>query len=102
MTGYSLDTSEERQRLKEYLSSVASQAPEYHVSFASEPPAHKLQQVVQWLREAVHPQLLVHVGLQPSIIAGCVIRTNNSLIDLSLRRSFEAAAPVLLKEVKAL
>lgn len=100
--GYRLDSSNDRQQLARDVQSLIASSPEYHISFASEPPIRKLKQLVQWLRENVHPQLLVQVGLQPLITAGCVIRTNNSVIDLSLRRSFDEALPVLLREVQTL
>lgn len=99
---YDLDVDQDRLKLMKDLREIIATAPEYHISFASEPPADKLQQLVGWLREAVHPQILVQTGSQPSIVAGCTIRTKNKVIDMSLRRSFEAASPVLLKGVQAL
>jgi len=100
--GYRLDSGEDRRQMVKDVQSLIETAPEYHISFASEPPVRKLQQLTQWFRENVHPQLLIQVGLQPPITAGCVVRTGNSVIDLSLRRSFDAAFPALLKEIQVL
>ena len=41
-----------------------------------------------WFRAEAHPYVLLKVGLQPNIAAGCVIRTSNKYFDLSFRNQF--------------
>jgi F0F1-type ATP synthase delta subunit len=44
-----------------------------------------LEKILLWLRQNVHPQVLLQVGLQPAIAAGCVLRTTNKIFDMSLK-----------------
>lgn len=74
-----------RKILKDKLEAVHKQAPEVHISFASEPSPKALERLVAWFRSSIHPQLLLQVGLQPSIATGCVLRTPNKFFDMSLR-----------------
>lgn len=79
---------EDRQRLTAFLTVLQSSAPVIHLSFASEPSTDFTSKIVTWLRQNIHPLLLVQVGLQPSIAAGCTIRTTNKVFDFSLRQHF--------------
>lgn len=77
-----------RERLGLFLEGLASRAPVVHISFAVDPSSAFLQKIVVWFRQNVQPQVLVRVGLQPDIAAGCVVRTTNKYFDLSLRERF--------------
>jgi F0F1-type ATP synthase delta subunit len=77
---------EDREQLKAFLSSLQSHAPVIHISFAAEPSAAFTGKIVEWMRANIAHYLLVQVGLQPSIAAGCVVRTTNRIFDLSLRQ----------------
>lgn len=87
-----------RHELRTYLQDLHDHAPRVHISFAAEPSAPALQKVVTWLRLNISPIVLVSVGLQPSIVAGCTLRTTNRYFDMSLhkylreRRQFLVAA----------
>lgn len=94
-----LDKSD-RQALMDEFSKVKKQAPVLHVSFATEPPAAFLQKLISWLRREIHPLILVQIGLQPSIAAGCTVRTANRYFDFSLRRHLVARRDVLIKRLK--
>lgn len=98
----SLETKEGRQSLAKALEELRTVAPRIHVSFASEPPFTHLKRLVEWLRTSVHPQVLVQTSSDPSLVAGCVIRLPNRVLDLSLRQKFDTAFPVLVQEVKGL
>ena len=74
-----------RKSLYTALGMLLNQAPNVHISFASEPSPKTLEPILIWLRNNVHPQLLLEVGLQPSIAAGCIVRTPNKIFDFSLR-----------------
>jgi len=77
-----------REHLAAFLELLATRAPVVHISFAVDPSPAFLQKIVQWFRQNVQPQVLVRVGLQPTIAAGCVVRTTNKYFDFSLRRRF--------------
>lgn len=79
-----------RHALAGQLEKIQSGAPALHISFASEPPPKILEKILSWLRENVHPYALLQVGLQPSMAAGCVLRTPNKVFDMSLRKHLEA------------
>jgi len=76
----------DRQLLIGFLKNVQLKSPVVHMSFAAEPSSEFTAKIVQWLRQNIHPLLLVQVGLQPSIAAGCVIRTTSKVFDFSLRQ----------------
>ena len=87
---------DQRRHLAGMLAQLHSHAPVLHISFASDPSSGTLQKIVIWLRQHVDPQILVHVGLQPSIVAGCTVRTTNRYFDLSLRKHLDAQRAFLL------
>lgn len=76
----------DRHALSVYLKEVEKSAPVLHFSFASDPSSAFMAKLVTWLRRNIHPQTLVTLGLQPSISAGCIVRTANKSFDFSLRR----------------
>jgi len=80
--------SEDRLRLLNFLSVVRAKAPLVHVSFASDPKTDFLMKLVSWFRSNAHPYVLLQVGLQPNIAAGCIVRTTNKYFDLSFKQHF--------------
>ena len=92
---------EERQRLAAFLENVRDKAPVIHVSFAAEPSDVFLQKVVAWFRANIHAQTLLQIGMQPSIAAGCVVRTPNKYFDFSLRQHFYKHTDILIKKLAA-
>lgn len=85
-----------RRDLQQYLLALHDQAPTVHISFAAEPSAAVLQKIVSWLRQNISPVILVRIGLQPSIVAGCTIRTTNRYFDLSLQKHLQARRQMLV------
>jgi len=83
--GINLLEEKDRARLQEELKKVNSSAPSLHISFAVEPSPKALEKILLWMRQNIHPQVLLSVGLQPAIAAGCVLRTSNKVFDMSLR-----------------
>lgn len=81
-------SSANRDQLTEYLGYLTEHAPAVTISFASDPSSAFTAKIVGWLRQNIHPELLVKVGLQPNIAAGCTLRTANHFYDLSLRKNF--------------
>jgi F0F1-type ATP synthase delta subunit len=90
----------ERAMLQQFLEVVYTQAPRVHVSFASDPSAAFTAKIVQWFRDSVHRAILVQVGLQPTIAAGCVVRTTNKSFDFSLRHHFDEQRELLLEALE--
>lgn len=74
-----------RADLKTYLANLQQHASIVHISFAADPSSASLQKLVLWLRQNIRADILVHVGLQPNIVAGCVLRTTNRYFDFSLQ-----------------
>ncbi len=78
----------DRARLLDFLQTVYKEAPLMHISFGADPSPLFMQRLMTWMRQNIHTLVLVQIGLQPNIGAGCVIRTNNKYFDLSLRTRF--------------
>src|SRR5258708_21999925 len=76
-----------RKYLVVFLEDITAHAPVIHISFAADPSSAFLQKLVLWFRQNIHPSILIRVGLQPNIAAGCVLRTTNKYFDLSLRKT---------------
>lgn len=96
-----LAKSADRERLYHFLIELKMNAPTIHMSFAVEPPTLFTSKLVTWLRSEIHPLLLLDIGLQPSIAAGCIIRTTNKYIDCSMRQHLLANKPKLLELVRS-
>ncbi len=82
------------------LQTIVDHAPRLHISFSAEPSSAFLAKLVAWLRENIHPQVLVQVGLQPGIAAGCIVRTPNRQFDLSLGQSFQKKRELLVSQLR--
>ncbi len=93
--GINLLDSEHRQKLMTLLDSVYKSAPSFHISFAVEPSPKALERILIWMRQNIHPQVMLQVGLQPAIAAGCVLRTTNKVFDMSLRNRLNNQKDVL-------
>lgn len=78
----------DRQWIVDCLVELDASAPVLHISFSVDPPGSHVQKIVSWLRENIDAGVLVTVGLQPNIGAGCVVRTTNKIFDMSLREFF--------------
>ncbi|HSW85536.1 MAG TPA: hypothetical protein VLF79_02915 [Candidatus Saccharimonadales bacterium] len=90
---------DDRQRLANFLQAVKTQAPLLHFSFGTDPPANFMEQLMSWLRLEIHPFVLVHIGLQPNIGVGCVVRGINHRFDLSLRENFNRNRDLLIQQL---
>lgn len=91
--------SDHRGYLVGLLKSLADSAPVMHISFSADPPGPYVQKIVAWLRQQISPVLLVSVGLQPNIGAGCVVRTTNKSFDFSLRKFFDNKHDFFIKKL---
>ncbi|HEX7368435.1 MAG TPA: hypothetical protein VF261_02155 [Candidatus Saccharimonadales bacterium] len=92
----------QRDQAKQFLQALLKHAPVVHVSFAADPSSAFMDKIITWFRQNVHPRLLVRVGLQPTIAAGCVLRTPNHYYDFSLRQHFVHQKSLLLQKLESL
>lgn len=81
------------------IKKLAHEAPTTHISFSLEPPAAMVQKITEWFRHEIHPAMMVQVGIQPTIGAGCVIRTQNKFFDFSLRQHLQRNHSQLMKAI---
>ncbi len=85
-----------RKQLQEYLILIKQKAPILHISFSADPTSAFIEKIMAWLRREIHPLVLLTIGLQPNIGAGCVVRSTNKYFDFSLRKDFEKKRDLLL------
>ena len=93
---------EDRDRLLLFLYEVKEKAPRLHISFGADPSPLFLQKLIGHLRSTIHPLVLVQIGLQPNIGAGCVLRSTNRVFDMSLREDFKQKRGLLMKHIAQL
>ncbi|CAN5382854.1 hypothetical protein BH10PAT3_BH10PAT3_2590 [soil metagenome] len=91
----------DRTKLKEFMAMLRLSAPVVHASFAVDPKPDFLMKIVGWFRREAHPYVLLQIGLQPSIAAGCVFRTTNKYFDFSFKKHFEDSKAKLGASLKA-
>jgi F0F1-type ATP synthase delta subunit len=89
-----------RAELRQKVGKLVNTAPVVHMSFAVEPSSFMTQKIVGWFRKEVHPAIMLHTGIQPSIAAGCVMRTTNKYFDFSLRQHLKASQGLLRKTIE--
>lgn len=89
----------QRAQLKQFLTTVKASAPTLHMSFSADPSPRFIEQLMAWLRQNIHPLVLLTVGLQPNIGAGCLVRTNNKYFDFSLNKHFSENRELLMSKL---
>jgi F0F1-type ATP synthase delta subunit len=100
MNGLNLTQDDHRQLVAQYLASVKAKAPRLHMSFSADPSTQFIEKLMTWLRQEISPHVLLTVGLQPSIGAGCVVRTTNKFFDLSLAKNLTGQTAVLMERLR--
>ncbi len=91
-----------RTQLIKQVNSMKDTLPIIHMTFASEADRESLGQLALWLRQEVHPQAVIDVGLQPGLVAGVYVRTANRVFDLSLKGALKGGRDILTNELRAL
>lgn len=86
---------QDRKALINALSYIKEHAPKMHISFSAEPNAAFVIKIAEFIRTNIHPLALIKIGLQPTIAAGCILRTPNKQFDLSLRQHLKNSRPLL-------
>lgn len=100
LNGVSLLDAAQRAQLLELARALQEHAPRVRMSLAAEPSGRFMQSIIVWLRGNVHPTLLLEIGLQPSLAAGCMLRTPNKVFDMSLRHRFAEQRGLLAEKIK--
>ncbi|HVW23219.1 MAG TPA: hypothetical protein VHB51_01920 [Candidatus Saccharimonadales bacterium] len=90
---------EDRQKLTNFLTDIKANAPVLHISFSVDPQTAFIEKLMAWLRLEIHPEVLITIGLQPTLGAGCVVRTTNKYFDFSLREDFANKRQLLADEL---
>jgi len=98
----SIETSRDRNELITELRTLKDTAPILHMTFAVTADRDSLQTLTKWVRESIHPQAVIDVGLQPALVAGVYLRTPNHIHDLSLRAALKGQHAVLVEELESL
>jgi hypothetical protein len=91
----------DRLRLLNFVKEVKMNAPVLHMSFSADPSPLFLQRLMTWMRSEIHPLVLLQVGLQPNIGAGCILRTTNQYFDFSLKQRFIDKREILANKLKS-
>ncbi len=73
-----------------------------NMTFAVVADPESLQQLSAWLRESVHPHTVIDAHLQPALVAGVYLRSQNHVFDFSVRNALKAKRGELEKELGAL
>lgn len=99
-----LDLTNDKERVvtKEQLKRLKEKAPIIHMTFATTADPETLQQLVEWVRENLHPQALISVGLQPSLVGGVYLRTPNHIYDFSLRALMQDKRSIVVQSLEEL
>jgi len=95
----SIQEDKHREYLLQTLTSLRTTAPVLHISFAVDPSAAFVSKLVVWLRDNIHPYALVTIGLQPTLGAGCAVRTANKYFDFSLRERLQEKRSILIERL---
>ena len=82
------------------LKRLDAKAPVMHISFAVEATPAFSEKIVAWIRQNIHSYALVNLGLQPTVIVGCNVRTTNKVFDMSLRKHFANSKYILNDKIK--
>ena len=90
---------EERKMLKEFLNNTKAKAPVLHISFSADPSPAFMVKLITWLRQEIHPFVLVTIGLQHNLGAGCIVRSTNKYFDMSLRQDFAKKRELLMQSI---
>lgn len=73
-----------------------------NMTFAVITDPQSLEELTVWLRQSVHPQTVIEAHLQPALVAGVYLRSQNHVFDLSVRNALKAKRGELEKELGAL
>jgi hypothetical protein len=99
-----IDLADDKSRvfLKEQMKVMKDKAPIIHMTFAVEADPESLKFLVEHIRKELHPQALLSVGLQPSLVGGVYMRTPNRVHDFSMRAKLSESRVVIRQDIEQL
>jgi F0F1-type ATP synthase delta subunit len=77
------------QQLLVALNELPKKSQVFHMSFATNPTPDVTQKLIEWFRKEINPRIILSVGVQPTIAAGVILKTQNRQYDFSLRKHLE-------------
>jgi len=83
-----------------FLTDLTKNAPIVHISFATDPSASFMVKIISWFRHNINQLIVLDIGLEPTIAAGCTIRTDSHFHDFSLRHHFDDQRSFLLSKLR--
>jgi hypothetical protein len=89
----------DRKQAIEFLERVRAKAPVLHMSFSTDPSASFTNKLVEWIRQEIHPHVLLSIGMQPNLGVGAIVRTTNNYFDLSLRKRLTESRQLLVDQL---
>ena len=96
-----IDDGRARTEIIKQLHALKEKVPVIHMTFAVAADGESLQTLTQWVRDQVHRQAVIDVGLQPALVGGVYVRTPNHVHDWSLRAKLHGGHDLLVKELEA-
>jgi hypothetical protein len=90
---------DDRHHMAVFMDYVIKKAPVMHISFASEATRKFTTELAVWLRANYDSEILLEVGLEPNIAAGCVVRTSNKMFDFSLIKHLREQRSLLMEKL---
>lgn len=102
LNALSFDEGNARMEIIKQLRRLKDTAPVIHVTFAGEADRESLERLAYWFRTSVHRQVILSVGVQPSLVAGVYVRTPNHVHDLSLKAALKDGRSLLIKDLEVL
>lgn len=97
-----LDNAAVRSAYSKQLRLLKNNVHVMNMTFAAPADAESLQRLIAWLRESIHPQTVIEVHLQPSLVAGVYLRSQNHVFDFSVRSALRARRTDLMQSLEAL
>ncbi len=96
-----ITNSEARRHTLDALKELRKTAPIVHMTFAAEADLESLVTMVHWFRQNMSKYTLIEVGLQPGLVAGAYVRSQNHVYDYSLRARLIGQRQTLVSALKA-
>ena len=90
---------DDRHHAAVFMDYVLKKAPVLHMSFATEATRKFTTEIIVWLRTNFDSELLLEIGLEPGIAAGCVVRTANKMFDFSLMSHLQQQRSLLMEKL---
>lgn len=97
-----LENAKDREEYIKQLRLLKKNVHVINMTFAVVADAESLQQLSAWVRESIHPQIVLEAHLQPALVAGAYIRSQNHVFDFTVRNALKAKRGELKKELEAL